>query len=198
MIISEKLGIIVGLFCFTYLCTMRWWLFLLLASSVAFGQVLIEKDLCNGDVQIELSPEQSVVIADYYPSVADGTRVDTRFLYSIASSGTYTIEYKLTNQFGCVAYGVATILVDDCPYWSFYVPNAFTPNEDIYNNTWFPKYENVYIKTLEIYNRWGELIYNKVEPWDGLNAQDDVYAYRIIYIANNVAYESIGRVSIIR
>lgn len=177
---------------------MRWVLLLLLVSTISFGQSIFNRNLCNGDVEIVLEPDEFGVEGMYYPSVADGTLIENRFYYSVSSAGTYTIEYKLTNEYGCVAFGVATLLVDECPYWSFYVPNTFTPNGDEHNNTWYPKYENVYISSVQIFNRWGELVHDKKEPWDGHNAQDDVYAYRIVYIANNQSYESIGRVSIVR
>jgi gliding motility-associated-like protein len=177
---------------------MRFVIGFLLFVNVLVGQSVIEAVLCDGDFEIDLRPEEENVTANYYHQLPDATVVDNRFLYSIASAGTYEVQYKLTNEFGCVSYGISVIMVEDCPYWSFYAANAFTPNEDSHNNTWFPKYENVYIKSLEIFNRWGELIYNKVEPWDGENAQDDVYAYRVLYIANGKTYESVGRISVIR
>lgn len=177
---------------------MRWVLFLLLIASVGISQVSIKGNLCDGDFEASLESADGSLFSNYFTTAQDATLTDNRLLFSIASAGTYTVEYKLTNEYGCVYYGVSTILVEDCPYWSFYVPNTFTPNEDSYNNTWYPKYENVYIKSVEIFNRWGELIYNELKPWDGDKAQDDVYAYRIMYIANNVEYESIGRLNVVR
>lgn len=73
-----------------------------------------------------------------------------------------------------------------------YIPNAFTPNGDGLNDTWaignLPK-EN----ELVLFNRWGELIYRKVNyanEWDGTNRDGSmlplgIYIYQLTYIHNN-------------
>jgi gliding motility-associated-like protein len=66
-----------------------------------------------------------------------------------------------------------TITVARCPELLFYVPNSFTPDGNEHNNIFQPVFTNgfdPYDFHLEIYNRWGELIYesyNYVEYWDG-------------------------------
>lgn len=51
------------------------------------------------------------------------------------------------------------------------VPNAFTPNGDGYNDTWYISGLISYINcTVNIYNRYGAMVYNSVgyqHPWDG-------------------------------
>jgi len=52
------------------------------------------------------------------------------------------------------------------------VPNAFTPNGDGVNDTWEIELIDIYPNaTVEIYNRWGEMIYyaskGYSKPWDG-------------------------------
>jgi gliding motility-associated-like protein len=73
-----------------------------------------------------------------------------------------------------------------------YVPNSFTPNGDNVNDKF--KVYGVGISTVnvQIYNRWGELIYQwngLEEGWDGTVANrlapQDVYAYIIYGIDNN-------------
>ncbi len=73
-----------------------------------------------------------------------------------------------------------------------YIPSAFTPNGDGLNDTWaignLPE-EN----ELVIFNRWGELIYRKVNyqnEWDGRNTDGSklplgVYIYQLTYSHNN-------------
>lgn len=85
------------------------------------------------------------------------------------------------------------VLSGDCVYTDsltvtvleelFEVPNAFSPNGDGVNETFGPLAFGVKILGLEIWSRWGELIYNDTERWDGTvngnPAASDVYLYRI-------------------
>ncbi|HLV42372.1 MAG TPA: gliding motility-associated C-terminal domain-containing protein, partial [Brumimicrobium sp.] len=71
----------------------------------------------------------------------------------------------------------------------FFIPNAFTPNGDERNNTFLPVFSAGYDPgdyTLQIYNRWGELIFesrNADIGWDGTFngkiAQEGTYVWRI-------------------
>jgi gliding motility-associated-like protein len=68
-----------------------------------------------------------------------------------------------------------------------YIPNAFTPNDDGINDKWtIPGLENYHKATVQIFNRWGQVIYSSVgysRPWDGtINGQPvpvGVYIYMI-------------------
>jgi gliding motility-associated-like protein len=75
---------------------------------------------------------------------------------------------------GCVSPQQQTVVtIARCPELLFYVPNTFTPDGNEHNNVFQPVFTNgfdPYDFHLEIYNRWGELIYesyNYVEYWDG-------------------------------
>ena len=55
----------------------------------------------------------------------------------------------------------------------FYIPNTFTPDEDEHNQVWKPIFTSgfdIYSFNLEIYNRWGEIIWETNDAsagWDG-------------------------------
>ena len=82
-----------------------------------------------------------------------------------------------------------TITVARCPELLFYVPNSFTPDGNEHNNVFQPVFTNgfdPYDFHLEIYNRWGELIfesYNYAEYWDGtynnIPCPVGLYTYKI-------------------
>lgn len=92
--------------------------------------------------------------------------------------------------------------------YTFYAPNAFTPDGNGNNETFLPQghavdYNKYY---LSIYDRWGELIYKTddyTQGWDGtvngLLVQEDVYIWKVdlkdIY---GISHHYIGRVTIIR
>jgi gliding motility-associated-like protein len=79
-------------------------------------------------------------------------------------------SYLLTavSNDGC---GSSTDMVHVYLYPDIYVPNAFSPNGDGRNDTWFIPSLRAYSEfTVSIYNRYGQLIFhtkNTMNPWDG-------------------------------
>jgi gliding motility-associated-like protein len=73
----------------------------------------------------------------------------------------------------------------------YYVPNTFIPDDDGLNDVWKPIFSNVEnIKNyyLQVFNRWGELIFATDDPlvgWDGTfnsnaeKAQDGTYVWKL-------------------
>jgi gliding motility-associated-like protein len=93
---------------------------------------------------------------------------------------TYTLV--VTNAAGCSNSEKITITVipPDC---TPKIPNAFTPNSDDTNDSFFPIGDTIDSYNLTIYNRWGQEIFSDTKPWDGqLGGKDapcDVYIYKL-------------------
>ena len=99
-------------------------------------------------------------------------------------------------------------LIDYCPT-TLFVPNSFTPNGDGLNDGFGPKGNNVLDFRMDIFNRWGELIFtsfNLGDTWDamyvGRPVQEDVYVWRITYSESSPSGGAqnkvrIGRVSVV-
>jgi len=125
------------------------------------------------------------------------------------NEGDYLIIQTVTNEFGCT--DTAHFRLKSEPSISFYVPNAFTPNGDGSNDEFRAYGLNIQQFRMEIYNRWGELVFesNNIEKgWNGrlfnnpeLNiSQMDVYAY-VIYVKDtfNLPPRRIdGRVTLVK
>ena len=80
---------------------------------------------------------------------------------------------------------------------SVFIPNAFTPNGDNHNETFYVHgADKDDIESMVIYNRWGEKVYETFDntPWDGYNCQVGVYSYSIR--THNQHYT--GQVSLIK
>ena len=67
----------------------------------------------------------------------------------------------------------------------FYIPSAFTPDEDDKNEQFFGAGIGIRDYRMRIYNRWGEMIFESNEydfHWDGTyqgkQVQKGVYVYR--------------------
>ena len=89
--------------------------------------------------------------------------------------------------------------------YGFWSPNAFTPNGDGINDTWQP-WGNVIDPEefeLEVYDRWGKVLYASTEPgdgWDGSAAPVGVYAFRIALREGitQKRHKMVGHVTLIR
>lgn len=90
--------------------------------------------------------------------------------YTFPDTGYYPIQLIVTHASGC--RDTATKIVDVAPIFTYYLPNAFTPNFDGINDGYrgtglfygIEKFE------LLIFNRWGECIFQTNDPtneWDG-------------------------------
>lgn len=143
---------------------------------------------------------KTVVMADAIEEAATyewNTGSDNSYL-STSSSGIYRVT--ATDAFGCTASD--TVFVEDLCPCELYIPNSFSPNGDEYNEVFRPKgrYELAY--EMEIYSRWGTLIFSSDhidDGWDGTIdgelAPVGVYAVKI---QCPVGGDYTGRVSLIR
>jgi gliding motility-associated-like protein len=94
------------------------------------------------------------------------------------------------------------------PDFTLYIPNAFTPNGSGLNDEFFVKGENVDKFEMQIYDRWGNLIFrteDMTEHWKGTVKGGsticpiDTYVY-IINIKDKVGekHQYIGHVTIVK
>ncbi|MEX1001067.1 MAG: T9SS type B sorting domain-containing protein [Crocinitomicaceae bacterium] len=87
-----------------------------------------------------------------------------------------------------------------------FVPNAFTPNGDQFNNTFKVEALNIIDFEMLIFNRWGELVTTLNSPdqsWNGTYhgnlVQDDVYVWQIHYTdINEISHVLRGHVTVLK
>jgi gliding motility-associated-like protein len=67
-----------------------------------------------------------------------------------------------------------------------FIPNAFSPNGDVLNDTFLPVVSGVDTYRLLIFDRWGRTVFESsdpAQPWDGavdgIDARPEVFAYRL-------------------
>jgi gliding motility-associated-like protein len=136
-------------------------------------------------------------------------------VHNYQTVGYYNITLVAINQFGCSDTAVDQIkVVSDIQF-----PNAFTPNphsgnggsfrtDDYSNDVFFPytAYEGVTGYDLQIFNRWGELIFetkNVLQGWDGYFkgklCQQDVYVWKAkVEFFDGRLYGKTGSVTLLR
>lgn len=101
--------------------------------------------------------------------------------------GSYLITLTATDENGCSS--TANGIVYQEGGLIYYVPNTFTPDGDEFNNLFTPVFTagfDPYDYTLQIYNRWGELIFESNDShtgWDGTYSgklvPDGAYTWQI-------------------
>ncbi len=122
--------------------------------------------------------------------------------------GVYHITLYATNAAGCRDSAVAVVSVID--ELIFYVPNAFTPDGDEFNNVFFPVFSSGFDGqnyTLLIFDRWGEVIFeshNVDFGWDGTYigelCKEGVYTWKITIKERNKDkhHEYVGHVNLLK
>lgn len=114
--------------------------------------------------------------------------------------GSYKVTLQLTNANGTVSYTQYVNAVPDCPVS---IPNVFTPNGDLFNESFYAKGIDESF-SLKIFNRWGNEIYSSDFPgkwWDGKSktgsrVPQGVYYYIITLQNSNKKFK--GMVELLR
>lgn len=120
--------------------------------------------MINIGESVQLTTVTSGSVSSYYwePGNVAPTASPT---VSPAESTTYTV--LVTDIYGCTASDEVHVKV----VLPLFIPNAFTPNGDGVHDVWEVQgLERFADLKVEIYNRWGNLIYSSrgsYKPWDG-------------------------------
>jgi gliding motility-associated-like protein len=136
--------------------------------------------ISNTDVPLTATPAGGA----FSGSIVTGTTIHLGNL----NTGTYTIEYTYQDGNNCFRKDTKQVTItDDC----FFIPNLITPNNDGPNDA-FHVIGIGKDYTLEIYNRWGDLIYKK-ENYDnsfkGDGVSDGVYFFSLTHPSKDKKYK---------
>lgn len=149
--------------------------------------------LCEGRT-LTLSAE--VPYCDYLWQ--DGSTQPT---YLVRGPGSYSVE--VSNK--CFSHWDAVDIDYEHCAQELYLPNAFTPGPDALNPVFLPIFsypDEIEEYSMEIYNRWGTLVFRTEEKtygWDGANATDGVYAVIVRYKSRGAKPATVtGSVTVVR
>ena len=146
---------------------------------------------------------------DFGPTATPSTskESDPTVLFTEGLPGEYPITLISTTDFGCQDSLTLPLVI--IPDLILYAPNTFTPDGDEYNQEWRVYIEgiDIYDFTLEIYDRYGELIWESHDAsvsWDATYnskpVEDGIYVWKIICKDQIVdkRYEFNGYVNVLR
>ena len=144
--------------------------------------------LYNSTIELKDNSENAVT---WHWDFGDGQKSDIPVSqYQYQSPGKYTITLQITNIAGCESVTSREVFITP-----FFIPNAFTPNGDGKNETFYdPGYAfDVSSVTMRIWNRWGQMVFssdNMSHVWDGKDASGNdapqgVYYYTLKVVQNS-------------
>jgi gliding motility-associated-like protein len=138
---------------------------------------------------------------------ADGTSTLENPAYTYTDTGTYCAQLVVINKFGC------TDTITQCeiiqPFFTLYIPNAFTPNGDGLNDIFQVKGNFICGFQMYIFDRWGMQLYYTEDinkGWDGtVNGgsnivQEDSYVYLInaIDCISHAKHQYLGKITVVK
>lgn len=140
-------------------------------------------DICDNEV-VFTDASQGAVIVSYIPDDMNTYLYDVPSVYSyfFKTSGQKDLQQIVINEYQCRDTAYGSLYVQ--PFVVF-LPNAFTPDGDQFNNTFSSKSAlQAEEWHMRIFNRWGEMVFESFDQngeWDGTYAgkksPDGVYNY---------------------
>jgi len=119
-------------------------------------------------------------------------------------TGFQVVRLRVTNEFGCQVELMDTVYI--YPPFGFYIPNTFTPNNDLVNDIFLGYGQGFKDIVWRIFDRWGQEVFvstHMKRGWDGQRNGEPypigVYAYRFeLVLPNNRPRIFMGHVNLIR
>lgn len=137
-----------------------------------------------------------------------GVSYDREPVYTFRDTGVIEVKQVVRHMSGCT--DTAFAYIDITPVILMFFPDAFTPNGDGLNDSFFPKgyFKGIELYSLSVWNRWGERIFTSSDPVTGWNGNMDnqqqlcppgVYVYKAEYVtARAEKVVKNGQVTLIR
>jgi len=127
-------------------------------------------------------------------------------VFTFEPEGTYPVTLIVINSNGCADTITKEVIIK--PDYTFYAPNAFTPNSDGMNEFFRPTGTAWDLNTynLWVFDRWGnQIFYTKdtTKGWDGTrhgnDVQEDVYVWKVeLKDVFGIHHEYNGHISIVK
>jgi gliding motility-associated-like protein len=126
-------------------------------------------------------------------SHSDNTATSKDAVHIYSDSGSYTVILIVSNNEGCS--DTAEKIISIYQSFAFFIPNAFTPNEDDVNEVFLP--QGVGCRTtgymMLIFDRWGKQLFKNEDlfkGWDGIRSNGDPYSQGVYTYLIKVVEES--------
>ncbi len=137
------------------------------------------------EITVQNTGEGGITTCTY--DFGDGTSSNfINDIHTYEKPGKYKIVQTVANAFNCVATEEKEIRI--LPEFRFWVPKAFTPDENNLNETFYPVTIGVRNYKFTVFDKWGHQLFETDEPnkgWDGkrkgITCKQDVYVWKVHY-----------------
>lgn len=132
----------------------------------------------------------------------NATSSDPAPTFTYDSVGCYTVELRAYSAGGCADTTRTEVCVE--PSIVLWVPNAFSPNADGYNDEFYAvtNIDDAAVFELLIADRWGTILFTGNAPeqrWGGADAPDGVYVWKLqVTDGQGWSYKAFGHVVLLR
>ena len=126
-------------------------------------------------------------------------------IHTFESPKIYNVSLNIISHFGCSDIAYQTIKIN--PEYTFFIPDAFSPDGDGLNDTFRPKGDRISSYNLQIFDRWGGVLFESSDinlGWDGTNHEGlklnkGIYLYHVaLYDLNNRLWIYNGELNLMR
>lgn len=117
---------------------------------------------------------------------------DCNFEHVLNNVEAQMIYQTVENEYGCKASSETQIRISD---HLIYIPNSFTPDSDGLNDLFYPVAIGAINIEMQIYDRWGHIVYgnkNDTQGWNGSSPNKDYYAPAGVYQYFVVLTDNLG------
>lgn len=130
----------------------------------------------------EFTVSDTCMTCEYSWDMGDGNEASGHWINHVYDDALpHLVSLSYVNELGCPVE--TSILIES--EVSIFVPNGFTPNDDGVNDGFAPVVFGLSEYQLQIYNRWGELVFESKDPgqfWTGNHSFGDYYVPDGVYV----------------
>ncbi|MBI2720635.1 MAG: PKD domain-containing protein [Bacteroidetes bacterium] len=139
------------------------------------------------DPEISFLNASSGDVTNWQYNFGDGSgSVYPNELHVYQEPGEYSVTQIVNNQFNC--FDTIKHSVKILPEFRFWIPNTFTPDDNLLNDYFMPVAIGTLNYEFDIFTRWGEHIFSTKNPKQGWNGfyngkecKEDTYVWRITF-----------------
>jgi len=173
------------------------------------------------DTRIDFDSDVSPTVTDwswvFLPNVPEAVSSEPNptYTFPMGNGGIYPVTLAVTDTNGCESQVTRNVEIFD--FFNVYIPSAFTPNNDGFNDLWTVYGSDIDPDRFElsIFNRWGERVFHTtdidrgwlgqsddevVDPAQMYFSSDGMYVYRVVFYSEstNEKREVRGYISLTR